>query len=912
MLHLDVCIIEGMPDMRLPNMPASWTRRRAHQSRRLHIGGWHGRLMLPLLLIIAATGLVAALPTLFRYVRPAAAAAPTVTAVSPNAGRPTGGNTVQISGTNLYGGILFKTIAIGTMHSCGIATNDRLYCWGANHYGQLGSGQTAGDTNPITTPSPVIDPIGTRAVADIQVGYYHSCATMADNGQVYCWGGNGNGQVGTGTNSSAVATPTSPVGSIGTNAVSKVGMGVNHTCVIVASNSQLYCWGANANGQVGTGTAGSPNTVPSPTSPFDPIGTNAVSNVAGGWKSTCAILTSNSQLYCWGSNEFGQLGNGSTDTTINTPTPALTADPVGANAVKSVALGFAHACALLASNSQMYCWGHNIYGQMGQGATNTPGANVFTPIQPMSPIGTNAVSSIAGANGTTCAVVTSNQQLYCWGYNSSGQLGTGSISPSVIPAPTQPANPIGAASITTMRMGHRSVCVNKSGDSALYCWGMNDYGQQGNGTTSAGVSTPAPSVGQFPTVQFGSTAATNVTYASPTQINVTAPAGTVDTTVSVTATNVDGTHTLANAYTYQDPPTITAISPVRGPTGGGTSVTLTGTGFRSGETLDQFAYGGTHTCGITTASKRLYCWGDNTYGQLGIGTQGNSYRTPMPVANPIGAQPVAEVTANYRSTCARLVQDNKLYCWGDNAYGQLGDSSIPNSTRQTTPVPVAGVFATTGAGRLSSFGTHVCATRATDNTLYCWGENIRGEIGIGSNSAYVATPAAVTGALTGVAIGELASGFYHTCATVASSGTLYCWGSNQYGQVGSGSVGGPTSIPVAVTGAFSTSSARSITAGDHHTCAIATTNNQAYCWGRNNQGQLGNNKSTDSSPDWLSATPTTVNSPVGSAAVAQVVTGGVLWLCAHGSRQSHVLLGFHPRDDGDQHTCRHDRFDYRR
>ena len=236
------------------------------------------------------------------------------------------------------------------------------------------------------------------------------------------------------------------------------------------------------------------------------------------------------------------------------------------------------------------------------------------------------------------------------------------------------------------------------------------------------------------------------------------------------------------------------------------------------------APGDQHTC-ATRANGTLWCWGDNAYGDLGIGNQTGQDR-PRPVTTP-AAGGWANVTAGGDHTCA-IRSGGTLWCWGDNAYGELG---IGNQTGQDRPRPVttpaAGGWASVTAG-----GDHTCAIRS-GGTLWCWGDNAYGELGIGNQTGQDRPRPVTTPAAGGWA--SVTAGGTHTCA-IRSDGTLWCWGRNETGQLGIGNQNNqnlPRQVTTPAPGGWA-----SVTAGGDYTCATRT-GGTLWCWGFGDYGQLG-------------------------------------------------------------------------
>jgi len=351
---------------------------------------------------------------------------------------------------------LQAAIAAGGYHTCALK-GGQVYCWGQNNYGQLGDGTT---TQRIT-PTLVADgAMGNSGVTAVAAGGYHTCALKG--GQVYCWGRNFFGQLGDGTTTQRITPTLVADGAMGNSGVTAVAAGWAYTCAL--KGGQVYCWGYNGNGRLGDGTTTDRNT---PTLVADGemgnSGVTAIAAAEGGH--TCALK--GGQVYCWGRNGKGQLGDGTT-TDRNTPV-AVTNMGSG---VTAIAAGAYHTCAL--KGGQVYCWGRNDEGQLGDGTTtdrNTPVA--------VTNMG-SGVTAIAAGSFHTCAL--KGGQVYCWGWNEYGQLGDGTTTDRT--TPTLVANgAMGNSGVTAVAAGGRHTLGLKD-TTCLFAWGRNDYGQLGDGTTT--------------------------------------------------------------------------------------------------------------------------------------------------------------------------------------------------------------------------------------------------------------------------------------------------------------------------------------------------------------------------------------------------------------------------------------------
>jgi alpha-tubulin suppressor-like RCC1 family protein len=229
------------------------------------------------------------------------------------------------------------------------------------------------------------------------------------------------------------------------------------------------------------------------------------------------------------------------------------------------------------------------------------------------------------------------------------------------------------------------------------------------------------------------------------------------------------------------------------------------------------ATGGGQTCGLAIDG-RAFCWGWNNYGQVGDGTR-TDRAVPTAVA---GGLVFTRLALGIYHSCG-LTAGGAAYCWGENFARQLGDSTLPFSS---SPVPVSGglTFTEVYAG-----ARHTCGLTA-GGQAYCWGQNDKRQLGTSDTSSWVAKPAAVLG---GLVLGQLSLGYYHTCG-LTTTGEAYCWGSNALGQFGTGdTLSGPT--PRAVAGGFRFTR---LAAGIGYTCGLVA-GGAAYCWGANDAGQLG-------------------------------------------------------------------------
>lgn len=245
--------------------------------------------------------------------------------------------------------------------------------------------------------------------------------------------------------------------------------------------------------------------------------------------------------------------------------------------------------------------------------------------------------------------------------------------------------------------------------------------------------------------------------------------------------------------------------------------------------------GARHTC-ARTATGTMWCWGYNGDGQLGDGTQTNR-STPVAVQGVPGG--LTATTAGSYHTCA-LDASGAAWCWGYGGNGELGDGVVLANRKQVTPVAVSGLGSSVLVA-LTAGAYHTCGL-TNEGKIWCWGYNADGQLGDGTK-VNRSTPVAVVGLPPGSTVVLMDAGDYHTCA-LTSAGAAWCWGYNGTGGLGVGSVS-PTksATPLAVSGGLNFSA---LSAGNNYTCALTNVSNvdTVQCWGSNDYGQLGDGTKT--------------------------------------------------------------------
>jgi len=339
-----------------------------------------------------------------------------------------------------------QAIGLGENHTCALTTGGGVKCWGHNYIGQLGNGSV------LDHPVPKDVSGLTNGVTAITTGDAHTCA-LTSVGGVKCWGANGTGQLGDGTEKRRF-TPVDVSGL--SSGILAISAGAAHTCALTSLGG-VKCWGDNYYGQLGDGTTSRRKT------PTDVWGlSSGVIAISAGRLHSCA-LTSAGGIKCWGWNGKGQLGTGTTtDATIPYDVIGLTSE------ITSISAGGYHTCALTSVGGAL-CWGWNNNGQLGDSTTTTR-------LAPTDAFGlTSGITAISTGDYHTCAR-TSGGGALCWGKNNNGQLGDGTV--------TNRATFVNVSGLTSgvngIDTGVAHTCALSS-TGRVKCWGNNQFGQLGDG-----------------------------------------------------------------------------------------------------------------------------------------------------------------------------------------------------------------------------------------------------------------------------------------------------------------------------------------------------------------------------------------------------------------------------------------------
>src|SRR2546429_1438852 len=332
------------------------------------------------------------------------------------------------------GGLTFASVSVGGVHACGLTAGGTAYCWGGDLYGGLGGGARGPETCTGSTPcsSTPLAVAGGLTFSSLSAGWGPTCAVTA-NGSAYCWGDNLDGALGvgadTGSGQSCSVGPCSytPLAVAGGLAFTTLGAGNFHACGLTSSGA-AYCWGDHSTGELGIGVNAAPDTCahgPCSRTPVAVAGGLTFTTLNVGTQHTCARATDGS-WYCWGLNNYGQLGTGATgpETCAGAPCSSTpVAVSIGINLTAGGA-GRRHSCGVTSAGAA-YCWGENGSGQRGDGTTTDS-------LTPVAVAGGRTFTSLSPFSFHTCGL-TQAGGAYCWGANSNGELGDGTTTSSTVP-----------------------------------------------------------------------------------------------------------------------------------------------------------------------------------------------------------------------------------------------------------------------------------------------------------------------------------------------------------------------------------------------------------------------------------------------------------------------------------------------
>jgi len=724
----------------------------------------------------------------------------------------------------------FVQLSAGGSYTCGIKADGSAWCWGSNDEGQLGVGDTVNRNQPtqITEDGPW------AMISTSSNRHEHTCGIKTD-GTAWCWGDDGNGQLGNGsgiTGDQYDPVQISEAGPWKTISVSSPYQYSEYTCAVKVDGT-AWCWGLDDYGQLGNGAGTSGDQQ-------DPVQISE----AGPWDSisvgnyfACGVKTDGTG-WCWGSDSRGRLGNGTGNGDQEDPMQITEAGPWD-----SISAGRESACGLK-SDSSVWCWGYDGSGELGYASS---GSDQHDPVQ-ISEAG--PWDSISAGTNFNCGVK-SDGTAWCWGGDWFGQIGCDGCSPTNIPVQITDAGPWDM--ITT---GNGHTCGVKTGG-ASYCWGSDDDGQLGKAYPH--VPMPIAEDGPWSTVSAGERTGCAIKTADdsswcwgvggslggpepasdvPAQLSESGPWDFIDSGYGMSCgVKNDGTGWCWGSDSNDK---------LGNGAAGSSSVPVQLSEAGPWDMITTPEFGGYSACGLKSDGT-AWCWGRDTTGQLGNGS-GISGNQPDPV-QVSDAGPWDAVEMGNFHACGIKSADGSVWCWGSDGAGQLGNGSGITGN-QEDPVQISEA----GPWDMISLGVDFSCGLKSAGTVWCWGSDGYGRLGNGAAGSQT-SPMQITEAGPWDVI---SAGRNHACG-VKTDGTLWCWGQGDKGELGNGDTADHED-PVQVSGSGSWVS---VSADTEHTCGLKT-DGSVWCWGNFSEGRLGIGQY-----DLPVASPVGVNCGVGAEAFSE-------------------------------------------
>jgi alpha-tubulin suppressor-like RCC1 family protein len=787
-------------------------------------------------------------------------------------------------------------IAASGYHTLAVKENNNLWAWGYNVYGQLG----IGDTNDRNTPTQIGSDSDWCAVSGtnlstIAAGDNHTIAIKI-NGTLWTWGRNNNGQLGLGDYTDRI-TPTQ----ITTNTDwSIIAAGAEHTLAIKTSpavSGTIWAWGCNNQGQLGLGFGGGTRITPSQ------IGTDSgwFAIACGSYHSMALKqnLVGGIERWVWGLNDFGQLGNGNTNTQIS-PVNMMPLD--GGTPWTTIEGGYNHSIGI--RNGIAWGWGRNDYGQLG-----LVGSEKTQPTQIGIDTAWSRQGGIVGGGYHTLAIK-DNGTLWAWGRNNNSQLGLGDADNRNYPVQTGfpvPNQPTGLTTTLISPIQISLLWMDNSSDelgfkierkSGIADWiEINRVNADITSYSDTGLSSNIHSYRvRAYNIYRDSIYSNDIIVDSRTPSNFTA---TVISSTQITLSWIDNSldengfkieRKIRDSGTYEEIATV------------GSSINyyydISSTGFafttyyyrvRAFFPFNNSGYsneisitppgdwatviaGYSYTLAIKT-NNTIWSWGENDCGQLGLGDYTTRRKTPTQIQSDTDW---LAVRAGFWHTIA-LKTNRTMWSWGWNGEGELGlgdanDRLTPSQigcTSDWLPQGVSGTNLSTIA-----VGDMYNIARKTEGTIWSWGYNVEGQLGVGDYTNRN-TPSLIGTSSDWSIIAAGGNGYAGHTIAIKTNGTVWSWGYNTYGQLGLGdtiSRNTPSQIIIGTDNDWSI-----VVAGELHTIARQN-NGTLWAWGSNGSGQLGlEDSSNRNTPSQIGTNSDWSIMAGGTNHTLAIKTNGTLW-----------------------------------
>jgi alpha-tubulin suppressor-like RCC1 family protein len=708
-------------------------------------------------------------------------------------------------------------ISTGFKYTIFKMSDNTLLGLGLNQYGVLGN-NTISTTTTINMPIDIFNGKFNRNITSICANFQHAML-LDDNGYVYTWGYNTYGQLGIGTFAHSYFPIRITGGALGNDTISAISCGYSFSVAVSATTGAVYTWGNNANGNLGDGTL-TTRVLPVVVGGLFTDPTIIIIAAAAGGNHVIT-LANDGQVYTWGYNNFGQVGDASGGTRT---LPVRIRAALAGVTVKSVSAGYDYTVAL-SNDGKVYTWGNNPRGQLGDGT-------IVAKYTPTKITIADNITSISAGGAYVMALSSSTGFSYAWGDNQKGQIGNGATSSSVVSSATKVPKIYTLANVTSIFAGTdtnyqssyqiwdavtcfgkfiedpsscsfgKGICVDYDTCQCLSyyngpdCSSFNCFNKNlTDSTTCSGKGTCVA-------------ADSCICYPGYKGLDCS------DVTTGFVYSLGDGSSgQIGDGYTFQ-PIVPSAVG-----------------GLLSGRVVSSIAAGLDFTIAIMNG--KAYSWGVNSNGQLGDGTVITRY-------SPVAVSGLASTTITYveagTSHVAAIDNTGQVWTWGYNYRGQLGNSDNSYATKLNAAVvsALSSVFAIS-----VSCGDQFTAVLTSDGAVYAFGENAQGELGDGTNYAKNYPVQSGIGTMDSVYIAAISAGYTHMLA-IGPFGVVYAWGDNAYGQIGDGSTA-PKYSPVTCQDPLVLGKIVLAIAASYLNSYAIVSDGHIVSWGGNQQGQLGIN-----------------------------------------------------------------------
>jgi alpha-tubulin suppressor-like RCC1 family protein len=364
-------------------------------------------------------------------------------------------------------------------HPCAIS-GGRAYCWGNNNDGELGDGNTVSASVPVAVNTSGF--LAGKTLIEVTTGDSLDTCALDTAGTASCWGNGALGLLGDGSMiSSTLPVAVHTEGVLAGKKLTQISTGYNETCALDTAGA-AFCWGNNLNGELGDGSTAA-SSVPVAVNTSGVLAGKTLTQISAGFLQVCAVDTSGT-AYCWGFNGSGQLGDpGLSDSDV--PVVVDRSGVLAGKKLTQISAGFLQACAVDSAGAA-FCWGNNSYGQLGNGSTASSGVPVA--VKKSGVLAGQALIQISTNFYQTCGVDKVGV-AFCWGGNPDGELGDGTTRNSAVPVAVDTSGALAGKIVAQISSGDDNTCTLGSTGTA-YCWGSNEHGQLGSGTSALGSNVP--------------------------------------------------------------------------------------------------------------------------------------------------------------------------------------------------------------------------------------------------------------------------------------------------------------------------------------------------------------------------------------------------------------------------------------